>query len=308
MTTLDHRAAISIDMGGTKIYGIVQRLSGEVLSERTIATVTNEAGDAFSRLAALIQELHEDAIAQNVTVAGIGVGVPGMTAQGRVIAAPALGWLDEPVGERLTAHFGLPVVVENDANLAALGEYHYGAAQGAGSLICMAVGTGVGAGIVLNGVLWRGSHFSAGEVGYMTVDPAQFSGTYSSADFGAFEQLASGTGIAAQAQRLTSDSGLTAEAVVSAAERGEAWAQQVIDETVKYLTLGLVSITAVLDPEVIVLTGGVMRNPALLIEPITTHMQRLIPFQPRIVVSTLGPRAAALGATELLRTTHLRND
>jgi glucokinase len=305
VTTLNYRAAISIDMGGTKIYGIVQRLSGEVLSERTIATQQDETGDAFSRLVTLINELHEDANAHSVYVAGIGVGVPGMTADGRVIAAPALRWLDEPIGKRLTAHFGLPVVVENDANLAALGEYRYGAAQGASSLICIAVGTGIGAGIVINGALVRGAHHSAGEIGYMTVDPAQFSSTYSSADFGAFEQLASGTGIAAYARRLRNNDRLTTEAVVGAAERGEPWAQQVIDETIKTLTLGLVSVTALLDPEVVVLTGGVMRNPALFIDPLTTQMKRLIPFQPRIVASTLGPRAAALGATELVRTTGL---
>ena len=296
---------ISLDMGGTKIYGMVNGADGAALFEQTVPTCAG--ADAYAQLTRLIDTLLDEARQLGRDVRGIGLGVPGMTADGRVIAAPALGWLDEPVGERLQSRFRLPVVVENDVNLAALGEYGFGAAQGASSLICVAVGTGIGSGIVIDGRLHRGAHHSAGEIGYMVVDPAQMAASFSSADFGAFEQLASGSGLAARARQLLPDGtdtdGITAESVVAAALGGETWARQVVDETARTLAQGLTNVVAVLDPEVIVLTGGVMREPALFVEPISEHMRRLIPFQPRIVASTLGPRATALGATVLLTAT-----
>ena len=297
---------ISLDMGGTKIYGMLNGSDGAVLFEQTAPTYV-DGGDAYHQLMRLIDRLLDEARRLGNGVRGIGLGVPGMTSGGRVIAAPALGWLDEPVSERLQARYGLPVVVENDVNLAALGEYGFGAAQGASCLICVAVGTGIGLGIVIDGRLHRGAHSSAGEIGYMVVDPAQMQASFSNADFGAFEQLASGTGLAARArQRLTAGTdpaSITAESVVAAALRGEVWARQVVDETARTLAQGLTNVIAVLDPEVIVLTGGVMRTPGLFVEPIIEHIRRLIPFQPRIVASTLGPRATALGATVLLTST-----
>ena len=297
---------ISLDMGGTKIYGMLNGPDGLALVETTVPTFAAGAADAYAQLSQLIDTLLTEADHRGARVRGIGLGVPGMTANGRVIAAPALGWLDEPVAEQLRSRFWLPTVVENDVNLAALGEYGFGAAQGASSLICIAVGTGIGSGIVIDGRLYRGAHSSAGEIGYMVVDPAQVAGAFSGADFGAFEQLASGTGMATRARAVVADAidsaSLTAESVVAAARQGQPWAIQIVDETARTLAQGLTNVIAVLDPEVIVLTGGVMRAPELFVGPIAEHIRRLIPFQPPIVASTLGPRATALGATVLLRT------
>jgi glucokinase len=304
MVTRQPDSFISLDLGGTKIYGMLNDAAGTVLAEQTWPTFTNGSADAYEQLLRLISLLLAEAQRLGRAVRGIGLGVPGMTDQGQVIAAPALGWLDEPVSQHLQARFGLLSVVENDVNLAALGEYGFGAAQNARSLICVAIGTGIGSGIVLGGQLYRGAHFSAGEIGYMVVDPAQADATFSNADFGAFEQLASGTGLVARARRMQpvgiDTENLTGEFIVTAAARGDAWAQQAVDETVRLLAQGLTNVIAVLDPEVIVLSGGVMQKLELFLEPIITHIQRLIPFHPRIVASALGPRATALGATVLL--------
>lgn len=304
MVTRQPDSFISLDLGGTKIYGMLNDAAGTVLADQTWPTFTDGSADAYEQLLRLISLLLAEAQRIGCAVRGIGLGVPGMTDRGRVIAAPALGWLDEPVREQLQARFGLLTVVENDVNLAALGEYGFGAAQKARSLICVAIGTGIGSGIVLDGQLYRGAHFSAGEIGYMVVDPAQADATFSNADFGAFEQLASGTGLVARARRMRpvgiDTASLTGEFIVTAAARGDAWAQQAVDETIRLLAQGLTNVIAVLDPEVIVLSGGIMQKPELFLEPITTRIQRLIPFHPRIVISTLGPRATALGATVLL--------
>lgn len=300
-------AAISIDMGGTKIFGVVQGFSGEVVAEQSLPTHGEDGtAEGFDQLIKLVEALRAHAEQAGVGITGIGLGVPGMTRDGVVIAAPALGWLDEPVVNRLNAACGLPVALENDVNLAALGEYHYGAAKGAASMVCVAVGTGIGAGIVIDGKLVRGAHNSAGEIGYLVVDPTQFQQTFAHDDFGAFEQLASGTGIQTRAaaalagQPAEGREAVTSEQVVAAAQRGEGWAQTVVDETVAFLALGLTNITAVIDPEVIVLTGGVMRAAELFVVPLAVHLERLIPFRPRLAVSTLGPRAATYGATALV--------
>jgi len=301
------RAAISVDMGGTKIFGMLNTVDGVALAEDTLPTAGRQEDAALERLATLIEGLLNRAQAQQVTVAGIGVGVPGMTDEGSVVAAPALGWLDFPLAQRLEARFGLPVVIENDVNLAALGEYGFGAARGASSMICVAVGTGIGSGIVIDGRLYRGHSGSAGEIGYMIPEPRLLDEPVTDADFGAFERLASGTGIAMRARallkthNLDESLGATAAHVLQAADRGEFWAKQVIDETIDYLAQGLANIAAVLDPDVIVLSGGVMAEPERWIGPISERVRRVIPFAPPIVASALGPRATALGATVLLQ-------
>ena len=107
--TVPQTAVISVDMGGTKIFGMVNRLNGEVVAERTLPTRGDDSASGYDQLVRLIEALIVEAEQHEIEVAGIGLGVPGMTDRGRVIAAPPLDWIDEPVGERLRARFGLPV-------------------------------------------------------------------------------------------------------------------------------------------------------------------------------------------------------
>jgi glucokinase len=297
---------VSIDMGGTKIYGAVNNLDGTALHELRVPTYPQNGARELDQLTHVIGSLISEAKRNNLDLLGIGVGVPGMTANGHVLVSPALGWKDMPLENILSERFGLHAMIENDVNLAALGEYGFGAGRGTSSMICIAIGTGIGSGIVIDGKLYRGHKASAGEIGYMIPGLDFMSETYSD-EFGALERLASGTGMIRRARQALHDAGntalagtITGEQVVEAAVQGEVWAKRVVDDTVDYLTLALTNVSAVLDPEVIVLSGGVMALSDLFVEPITRRMQRLIPFIPRIVGSSLGARATTLGATVLV--------
>ncbi len=302
------RLTIGIDLGGTKIYGSLADLGGNVLYEARISHHQSTGEESYQRLAGLVRDLQKFAQSTHASLSGIGVGAPGVTLyeQGIVQFAPSLGWRDFPLKQRLVQEFNLPVVVDNDVNLAALGELWFGAGQGAHSLVVIAVGTGIGCGIVLDGAIYRGVHQAAGEIGYLIPDRNLLGQSYQG--FGALEQLASGTGIAQRArQRLEgqwSDEklhSLTAEDVFSAARRQAPWAQEIVAETVDYLAQGIAAINLCFDPEIIVLGGGVARSGDLLIEPILQRLGPNQPVLPRLVPSTLGYRATVLGAiTDLL--------
>jgi glucokinase len=176
-------------------------------------------------------------------------------------------------------------------------------------MILVAIGTGIGAGIILDGALYRGSHEASGEIGSM-IPGREFLGQ-NYRDFGALESVASGTGIAERARqamkshRAAADlEGLLAEEVFEAARQGQKWASQIIDETVDYLAVAIANLSVSFDPEIIVLGGGVTRSADLLVEPILRRIQPAIPSSPKLVVSNLGRRAAVMGAvTNILHNT-----
>ncbi len=304
---------IGLDLGGTKLYGAVVDLTGRILHETHIAHHRTRAEESFNLICDLVDELQEYAMGTGLKLRGIGVGVPGVTDQesGLVELAPSLDWTAFPLRQRLAERYATSIVVENDVNLAAAGEVWFGPHHDVQNLVLIAVGTGIGAGIVINGSVFAGSHHMAGEIGYFLPDRSAFSQTYPG--FGALEMLASGTGIAARARlalqgcRAQADlDALTAEDVFNAARRGEAWALPVLDDTVDYLAQSIAAINQFFDPDLILLGGGVSRSADLLIKPILERLQGVIPRLPRLEVSSLGYRATVLGTiVQLLRmTTH----
>jgi len=167
------------------------------------------------------------------------------------------------------------------------------------------VGTGIGAGVVLDGAVYHGAHQAAGEVGYLLPGPDFLGRRYDG--FGAFEGIASGLGIAARAEGAFMAGGparvaeqLTAETVFAEARRGAPWACRIVEETVDYLAVAIADIAAMLDPEIIILGGGVLASADLMVEPILKRLDGVVPYAPQLAASTLGPRAAALGAVTLV--------
>jgi glucokinase-like ROK family protein len=303
----DGYAVLGVDLGGTKMFGTVANLGGNIQSEIYRPWESNEPEAALEQVCELISDLLARPRPPRQQVRGIGVGAPGVTLfeSGVVTWAPSLGWRDLPLRDILAGRFGLPVVVENDVNLAALGEWGFGAARGASSAACIAVGTGIGAGIVIDRKIYRGFNQSAGEVGYLPPDVSYLGQRYTG--FGALESIASGSGVERRARQLlqelnlpTPEQGPSAEEVFKAARQGEAWARCVVDETVDYLAFAVAVISAVLDPEVIVLGGGVARSADMLIEPILSKLDGVVPAKPNLVPSSLGFRAAVLGAIMLV--------
>ncbi len=302
---------LGVDLGGTKIYGAVANLNGELLHEIRIEQHESQAEESLDLLCTVIDQLFDFARAMQLPVRGIGVGVPGVVQPdtGVVGIAPALDWKDFPLKARLMERYACPVAIENDVNLAALGEMWFGTAENENNLVLLTIGTGIGAGIIINGAVYGGAHNMAGEVGYFLPDRSylglQFPG------FGALEQLASGTGIANRARQALAGlrspeelDALTAYDVFDAARRGESWAAAVLSDTVDYLAQLIAAIATIFDPDVILLGGGVSRSADLLIEPICQRLQGTLLLVPKVQPSQLGYRAAVMGAiVQLLRIT-----
>jgi glucokinase-like ROK family protein len=302
-------AVIGVDLGGSHTFGTVADLFGHVQYELDLPRQNGDAQANLESLYDVVQRLLDAPRPQGQHIRGIGIGAPGFTLipEGIVTYAPSLGWRDLPLKELLTAQFHLPVFVENDVNLAALGEWGFGAGRHVNDLICINIGTGIGAGVIIDGSLHRGHRESAGEIGYVLPGLPYLRRPLG--QYGALETEASGLGIARRGAAALAAAGgagrakeLRAEDVFEAARQGERWAAAVVDETVDYLALAIINITAVFDPEMIILGGGVSGSADLLIGPIMERMTACTPFAPRLVASTLGQRAAVMGAIMLVLT------
>lgn len=302
---------LGIDLGGTKIYGAVANFNGELLHEIRFDNHQTLAEESLEILCKVIDQLLVFAQSTNLPVRGIGIGVPGVVQPdtGIVSIAPALDWKDFPLKDRLLQRYSYPIAVENDVNLAALGEMWFGAYGDETNLVLLTIGTGIGAGIIINGTVYSGSQNMAGEVGYFLPDRSYLGQRYPG--FGALEQLASGTGIANRSWQVLQGvrsqqelESLTASEVFDAVRRGESWAKGILDDTVDYLAQLIAAITTILDPGLILLGGGVSRSADLLIGPICSRLEGTLLAVPRILPSQLGYRATIMGAiVQLLRIT-----
>jgi glucokinase len=307
----DGSVVLGVDMGGTKMYGAISDLGGNIVDELNIGHHGTSGEDSFTQLTTLIDNLLASPKVEGRTVLGIGVGAPGVTLhkEGIVTWAYTLHWDQFPLKARLAKVYDLPITVDNDVNLAALGELWFGAGQNTHDMILIAIGTGIGAGVIINGVLYRGAKEASGEIGNM-IPGREFLGK-NYLDFGALESVASGTGIAERARQalesrrdLAELEALTAEDVFEAARLKQEWAWTIVNDTVDYLAIAIANLVASFDPELIVLGGGVSRSADLLIEPIMNRLSGIIPNPPKLVVSSLGLRATVMGAiTNVLHNT-----
>lgn len=300
-------AVVGIDLGGTQMLGSVADLAGSIQHEIDLSRDGNSPEQNLKQLCALIEQLLKAPRPSGQRIRGIGIGTPGVTLsdKGVVTWAPSLGWQNLDLKKILSESFDLPVYVENDVNLAALGELGFGAGRGTHNLVNISVGTGIGTGVIVDGALYRGHHEAAGEAGYLLPSVAYLGRQYDG--FGPLESLASTLGMAERARQLIASRGLppppenfSAEDVFAAARKDESWACQVVDETVDYLSLAVASISVLLDPEMIVLGGSIVQHADLLIERVLERIRGTVPYQPRLVPSTLGRRATVMGVIMLI--------
>jgi glucokinase len=307
----DAYVVLGVDMGGTKMYGAISDLGGNILDEVNIGHHGTTGEESFSQLTGLIDGLLASPKVEGRRVRGIGVGAPGVTLhkEGIVTWAYTLHWDKYPLKKKLAEIYDLPITVDNDVNLAALGELWFGAGQNTQDMILIAIGTGIGAGVIIDGALYRGSKEASGEIGNMLPGREFLGKNY--LDFGALESVASGTGIAWRARTLLKSQReplelerLTSEDVFEAARANQEWAWSIISETVDYLAIAITNLVAAFDPELIVLGGGVSRSADMLIEPIMRRIHGAIPNPPKLVVSNLGLQATVMGAiTNVLHNT-----
>ncbi|KKI93282.1 glucose kinase [Bacillus sp. SA1-12] len=257
---------IGIDLGGTNLRIGLFNEQGEIIEEYSRPTEAEKGPEfAINNMAEVIGQLKA-----NYEIKAVGIGSPGPLNphEGIIIEPPNLpGWVNVPLVKILEEKTGLPVKLENDANAAALAEATLGAGKGAGSVFFITVSTGVGGGYVIGGQVVSGAQGNCGEIGNMIVNPDPNAYQGPGLNRGALEGLASGTAIGRIGQeRLGITSG--AQGVFQLAEQGDKSAQEILDETINYLAIGLANIVHTVNPEVLVIGGGVMKSKNLILEPL----------------------------------------
>ena len=308
--------AVGIDVGGTKIAGGVVDERGRILATARRESPATDTEAIERNIEDLVAELRADH-----AVEAVGVGAAGFvdSARSTVMFAPNLAWRDEPLRADLEKLINLPVVVENDANAAAWGEFTFGAGEDVEDTLLVTVGTGVGGGIVLNGQLHRGAFGVAAEIGHMRVVPdGRICGC---GNKGCWEQYASGTALVRDTKEQAHMGSLIARSLVDraggveqisgpliteAAREGDEFAREQLAVLGRWLGEGIASLTAVLDPAVVVIGGGVSEAGDLLLEPIRAHYRANLTgrhYRPELEVraALLGNKAGMIGAADLAR-------
>ena len=296
---------------GHKMVAALADLDGLILERRSQTSLSGEAG--LQQLIGLILDLKQQADALGLAVRGVGVGAPSIVSfpEGVVAWAPGLGWQNLPLKQILEDAVDLPVFVENEVNLLAVGESWRGAGRGLRRLVCVSVGTGIGAGLILDGQLYRGTRGAAGEIGYV-VPNERYLGRQANG-FGALESLADrnalvmrgGAEIRGGSRSALSDlcaadpDKLTAEMVLDAARAGDPQACVALSQVTDYLSIAVANLICVVDPERIVLSGDLAGYAEMFTQPIRERIEGLVPTMPEIVASELGMDAAVLGAVAI---------
>jgi len=314
------RYIIGVDLGGTNIVvGAMPEDGSREIAFRSQPTHAAQGADlVVERMIQMIEDVISVMIAETgatrADVLGVGVGAPGPLDRklGIVITAPNLGWKMYPLRDRIQTATGLRTTLDNDANCATLGEWFTGAARGASNVIGVTIGTGIGGGIIIDGKLFHGASDVAGEIGHMTIDSN--GRRCGCGNYGCLEAYASGTAIAERAREALANeqagvlmtlcggnlTTVTAQMVYRAALDADPVAVDVVRETARFLGAGIGALLNVLNPEVVVLAGGVVNAGEALFGPLKAEVRRRA-FAPavdacRIVPGELGGSAGVVGA------------
>jgi len=291
---------IGVDIGGTKLAAGVVDADGRVIERSELPTPTTDS----AKLLAAVTDIARRFLSSHDARA-VGVGVAGLVDRdGEVVrSASHLSLRDYPLRAAVAAAVGVPVVIDNDANAAGWAESRFGAASGCSEALFVGVGTGVGGALVIGGQLRRGAHGTGGEIGHLIVE--RNGRPCPCGSRGCWEQYASGRAFL----RTAREAGFEVEhgsAVTTAARAGDSTAMQVFDEIGTWLGLGIAGLVAVLDPEVVVIGGGLSAAGDLLLAPTRRAFEDYLTArghhpEPRLVVAALGPDAGLIGAADLAR-------
>jgi predicted NBD/HSP70 family sugar kinase len=275
---------LGLDLGARFVRGAVCDLAGAIRARQDVELAVADAAGAIDAISRLRSALLEASGLDPTLVDGVVVGVPGVVeGDGTLSLAENVAGLEgRPFARELQAALELPVTLENDINLAALGEQWQGIARGVEDFVFLSVGTGMGAGVVLHGELHRGRNGAAGEIDFALV------GLDETLDPSAPEVSV----LAEQRAGLPADP----RAVFGAARNGEQEARKVVEEVARRIALHVAPVAAVTDVELVVLGGGIGANGDLLLDPVARLLAEWLPFPPRLEVSTLGEAAVLTGA------------
>jgi len=310
---------IGIDVGGTNVKIALVNEQGSIIYSNSIPTRAEMGYEyTINNMKEAITDLLKETKSEPKDIEGMGFGFPGQIdcQKGVVRLAPNIpGWVDVPIAEIMEKEFGIPTRVDNDVRCAALGELNFGAGVGCENLICITVGTGIGSGLIVNGKLVRGASNAAGEIGHIKLD-IKGGPLCGCGDRGCLEAFASGPSIVAMAEeyikggkstkyRELANPDITPYVVSEAAKLGDPVAKRIFTIMGEYIGIGLTSVVNLLNPEKIIIGGGVAAAGDILMDPIKeTIIKRAMPISGaavQVVPAQLGNTAGVIGASLLIK-------
>lgn len=306
---------VGMDLGGTKINGALADLDGKILSQYTMSTDAFEGEQAvLSRIIKVIDKVIKEVNAAYDEIKAIGIGSPGPldAKTGVIITTPNLPFRNFELVKPIKEKFNIPAYLDNDANVAAIGEFMLGAGKGTTNMVYVTVSTGVGGGAILNGNIYRGNTSNALEIGHTTVNPDPNAPRCNCGNYGCIEALASGTAIARQAREaiekgldttLKSYEKVTSYEVFKEAKKGDKVSKDILDKSLNYLGIGVANIISTFDPEMVIIGGGVAKAGQIVFdrvqEVVDKRCFKAMSETCRIVPAGLGTDAGVIGAVAL---------
>ncbi|MGL5477693.1 MAG: ROK family protein [Clostridium sp.] len=304
---------VGVDLGGTKISTALANLEGKVSNINVIPTNAHEGEEkVLQRIIENIEFVINDSNIDISEVKAIGIGSPGPldAEKGIIISTPNLPFKDFNLVKPLNEKFNVPVYLDNDANVAAIGEYMLGAGKGTKNMVYFTVSTGVGGGAVLNGQIYRGNTSNALEIGHTTVAP--FGPRCGCGNIGCLEAVSSGTAIGRRGQEaartkvetsLKNYDEVTSFEVFTEAKKGDKVAMDIIDEALTYLGIGIANAVSIFDPEMIVIGGGVTQAGDIVFDKVREVVNKrcftAMAESTKILPAGLGTDAGVVGAVAL---------
>ncbi len=319
--SLEKKYSIGVDLGGTNIVNTVVNYQGKIVSRLKVPTLAERGKE--STIKRIVETIHENIVQSTIAsgdIIGIGIGAPGPldVKKGIINFAPNLpGWRDVPLRKILEDEFNMKIVLENDANAAAWGERCFGAGQGVNNLVCFTLGTGIGGGIIINGKIYHGNNYGAAELGHMTVNkdgPRCNCGNY-----GCLESYSSATGIKNRIKNRIKEGiksefldfdedklfeSLRLKSIFEVARKGDRLTKDIVEEAISYLGIAIANIANILNPEMVVLVGGITNEGNKLLIPLRKEVKKRALYSNykslKIVIGKLAGNAGVLGAAALL--------
>lgn len=281
--------AVGVDIGGTKILLLISDKFGNEIHKKKVDSTGN-----LNRICELIDEFLKEANINLDDIIGMCIGVPGEvnSNDGVVRISIQMGWKDINIKEYIGSRYNFPVYVQNDVNLAALGERWIGNGESSDNIVYISIGTGVGGAIIANGHLIEGVDFSAGEFGYIVdKDDIKKGSTNDIDEFGSLERKISGNSLSKKAEKI----GFTSTELFEAYKANNESAIAIIDYFIKELSIVIANLVSILNPEFVIIGGGVSESMDCINNSIIDYVKKLTIFSTKIKLSKLGGDAGAFG-------------
>ena len=319
--SVEKNYSIGVDLGGTNIVSVIVNHRGKIVNNLKVPTLAERGKEATIKR--IIETIHENIVQSTIAlddIMGIGIGAPGPldVKRGIINFAPNLpGWRDVPLKKVLEDEFNVKVFLENDANAAAWGERCFGIGRGVDNLVCFTLGTGIGGGIIIDGKIYHGNNYGAAELGHMTVNkdgPRCNCGNY-----GCLEAYSSATGIKNRIKNSIKEGikskflnfdddklfeSLRLKLIFETARKGDKLTKDIVEEAISYLGIAIANIANILNPEMVVLVGGITNEGNKLLIPLRREVKKRAFYSNykslKIVIGKLGGNAGVLGAAALL--------